>query len=96
MEGGTTFHFVTEGAEVALARAREAAGGRDVRVGGGVDTIRHSLRSRSIDEMHLAISPVLLGSGERRLEGVDLVALGYAVARRERTTLATHVVIARR
>jgi dihydrofolate reductase len=95
MEGGTTFHFVTEGAELALARAREAAGGRDVRVGGGVDTIRQYLRSRSIDEMHLAISPVLLGSGERLFEGVDLVALGYAVVRCERTALATHVVIAR-
>ena len=69
MEGGTTFHFVTEGAAVALERAREAAGGKDVRVGGGVNAIQQYLRLRLIDEMHIALSPVLLGSGERLFDG---------------------------
>ena len=65
MEGGTTFHFVTDGVDAALARAREAAKGKDVRVGGGVNVIQQYLRRRLIDEMHIAISPVLLGAGER-------------------------------
>ncbi len=78
MEGGTTFHFVTDGIERALARAMEAAKGTDVRLGGGVSTIRQFLRARLIDEMHLAISPVLLGSGEHLFAGFDLPALGYA------------------
>lgn len=95
MEGGTTFHFVTEGADVALARAREAAAGRDVRLGGGVDVIRQYLGRRQIDEMHIAISPVLLGSGERLFEGVDLPALGYACTRHVATPRATHVVLSR-
>lgn len=95
MEGGTTFQFVTEGADVALARAREAAAGRDVRVGGGVDVIRQHLGRRQIDEMHIAISPVLLGSGERLFEGVDLPALGYACTRHVATPRATHVVLSR-
>lgn len=95
MEGGTTFHFVTEGPEVALERAREAAGGKDVRVGGGVATIQQYLRLRLIDEMHIAISPVLLGAGERLFEGVNLPALGYACTRHESTPLATHVVLTR-
>lgn len=92
MEGGTTFHFVTEGPEVALKRAREAAGGKDVRVGGGVNTIQQYLRLGLIDEMHIAISPVLLGAGERLFEGVNLPALGYACTRHESSPLATHVV----
>ena len=95
MEGGTTFHFVTEGPVVALERAREAAGGKDVRVGGGVNVIQQYLRHRLIDEMHIAISPVLLGSGERLFEGVNLPALGYACTRCESSPLATHVVLAR-
>lgn len=95
MEGGTTFHFVTEGPVVALERAREAAGGKDVRVGGGVNVIQQYLRHRLIDEMHIAISPVLLGSGQRLFEGVNLPALGYACTRSERSPLATHVVLAR-
>lgn len=95
MEGGTTFHFVTQGIASALAQAREAAGGKDVRVGGGVSVIRQYLRERLIDEMHLALSPVLLGAGERLFEGVNLPALGYACTRCESTPLATHVVIAR-
>jgi len=96
MEGGTTFHFVTEGLATALARAREAAGGMDVRLGGGVNVIRQAIRERLIDEMHIAISPVLLGSGERLFEGVDLPALGYACERCERSAMATHVVITRK
>lgn len=95
MQGGTTFHFVTEGVEVALARAREAAQGKDVRVGGGVNVIQQYLRQRLIDEMHIAISPVLLGTGERLFEGVDLRALGYACTQHVATPLATHVVISR-
>ena len=71
MEGGTTFHFVTEGPAVALARTREAAAGKDVRVGGGVNVIQQYLRLRLIEEMHIAIAPVLLGSGERLFEGVN-------------------------
>ena len=95
MEGGTTFHFVTEGIDVALARAREAAGGKDVRVGGGVSVIQQYLRRRLIDEMHIAIAPVLLGTGERLFEGVNLPALGYACTRHEQSRLATHLIIAR-
>jgi dihydrofolate reductase len=96
MEGGTTFHFVTEGAAAALAQAREAAGAKDVRLGGGVNVIQQYLRQRLIDEMHVAISPVLLGSGERLFEGIDLPALGYACAKHEASALATHVILARR
>ena len=77
MEGGTTFHFVTEGIGAALERAREAAGERDVRIGGGVSLVRQYLRERAIDELHLAVSPVLLGRGEALFEGLDLRELGY-------------------
>jgi dihydrofolate reductase len=95
MDGGTTFYFVTEGVAVALESAREAAAGKDVRVGGGVNVIQQYLRLRLIDEMHIAISPVLLGSGERLFEGVNLPALGYACARHEATARATHLVLSR-
>lgn len=95
MEGGTTFHFVTEGTAAALARAREAAAGKDVRLGGGVDVIRQFLRQRLIDEMHVAVAPVLLGSGERLFEGVNLPALGYACTTHVASPLATHVIITR-
>ncbi|MFO1408258.1 MAG: dihydrofolate reductase family protein [Steroidobacteraceae bacterium] len=95
MQGGTTFHFVTDGPEAALARAREAAGGRDVRLGGGVNVIQQYLRLRLIDEMHVAISPVLLGSGERLFEGIDLPTLGYTCTGHAASPLATHVVIER-
>ncbi len=81
MKGGTEFRFVTEGIESALAQAREAAGGKDVRLGGGVATIRQYLRARLIDEIHLAISPVVLGGGEHLFAGLDLRALGYACTR---------------
>jgi dihydrofolate reductase len=95
MEGGTTFHFVTEGIGVALERAREAANGKDVRLGGGVDVIQQFLRQRLVDEMHVAISPVLLGSGERLFEGIDLPALGYACTKHQASSRATHVVVSR-
>jgi dihydrofolate reductase len=95
MEGGTTFHFVTEGPAVALARAREAAGGKDVRVGGGANVIQQYLRQRLIDEMHIAISPVLLGSGERLFDGVNLPALGYACTQHVASPRATHLVISK-
>jgi dihydrofolate reductase len=77
MTGGTEFRFVTDGIESALAQAKEAAGGKDVRLGGGVATIRQFLGARLIDELHLAISPVLLGQGESLLSGLDLKSLGY-------------------
>ncbi|MFO1220128.1 MAG: dihydrofolate reductase family protein [Burkholderiaceae bacterium] len=96
MKGGTTFHFVTDGFDAALERARAAAGARDVRIGGGVATLRHALRAGVVDEMHLAFSPVLLGRGEAVFEGLDLPALGYAAAEHVGTAAATHVVFRRR
>lgn len=95
MEGGTTFYFVTGGADEALARAREAAGERDVRVGGGAATIRQYLQAGRIDEMHLAFAPVLLGRGEPLLAGLDLLALGFRVTEHVATADATHVVFTR-
>ena len=95
MEGGTTFHFVTEGITAALAQARDAARGKDVRLGGGVNVIQQYLRQRLIDEMHIAISPVLLGAGERLFEGINLPELGYACIRQESSPLATHVILRR-
>ena len=95
MEGHTTFHFVTGGIHEALQRAREAAGGKDVRIGGGANTIQQYLREGLIDELHFAISPVLLGGGERLFEGVDLRALGYTCAEFVATEKATHVVLRR-
>ncbi|MCK6545369.1 dihydrofolate reductase family protein [Myxococcota bacterium] len=95
MKGGTTFHFVTDGIEAALARAKDAAGTRDVRIGGGVATIRQYLRARLIDELHLAYSPILLGRGEHLMEGLDLPALGYSVTEHARSEKATHVVLTR-
>jgi dihydrofolate reductase len=96
MKGGTTFHFVTDGIHAALARATEAANGKDVRVGGGVATIRQYLGERLIDEMHLAVSPVLLGTGESLFAGIDMPKLGYACVESVAGAKATHVVIARR
>jgi dihydrofolate reductase len=91
--GETTFHFVTDGIESALRQARAAAQGKDVRLGGGVATIREYLRAGLIDEMHLAFSPVLLGQGERLLDGIDLPALGFTVTEQVATPHATHVVL---
>lgn len=93
MEGGTTFHFVTDGIESALRQARSAANGRDVRLGGGAHTIRQYLQARLIDELHVAISPVLLGSGESLFAGIDLPQLGYRVVRYVPGARAAHVVL---
>jgi dihydrofolate reductase len=95
MAGGTTFHFVTEGIEAALDQARRAAGDRDIRIGGGPATIRQYLAAGLVDEMHLVISPVLLGSGEPVLAGLDLPALGYRVTAQAASEKATHLTIAR-
>jgi dihydrofolate reductase len=96
MAGGTTFHFVTDGIEAALKRATEAAGGKDIRMGGGVATIREYLSAGLIDEMHLAIAPVLLGAGEHLLGGTDLTRLGFECTEHVPTASATHVVLTRR
>lgn len=95
MEGGTIFHFVTDGIHAALERARDAAGAGDVKIGGGVSTVRQYLQAGLIDELHFAMSPVLLGRGEAMFEGLDLPALGYKVIDFTATDLATHVVIGR-
>ena len=96
MNGGTTFHFVTEGIHAALERAMDAADGKDVRLGGGAFTVRQYLRARLIDELHWATSPVLLGSGETLLRGIDLLQLGYECTQFVSTPAATHVVLTRR
>lgn len=96
MAGGTTFHFVTEGIEVALQRAREAAGGKDVRLGGGVSTVRQYLARRLIDEMHLAVAPVLMGRGENLFAGLDLAALGYQSTGHVAGPGVTHVTVKRK
>jgi len=93
MDGGTVFHFVADGIHAARARATEAAGGKGVRVGGGVATIRQYLQAALIDEMHLAISPVLLGSGEHLFAGINLTKLGYQCTEHVATAKATHVVL---
>jgi dihydrofolate reductase len=95
MEGGTTFHFITGGIHEALDRAREAAGGKDVRIGGGPHTIRQYLRSGLIDRLHVAISPVLLGAGEPLFEGIDLRAQGYECVQFLSSTKARHAVLLR-
>lgn len=95
MEGGTVFHFVTDGIEAALERARDAAGGKDVLIGGGVSTVRQYLAARLVDDMHLAMSPVMLGSGESLFAGLDLPTLGYRVTGRTVTDRATHLTIER-
>jgi dihydrofolate reductase len=96
MEGGTTFHFITDGVDAASQRAFEAAGGRDVRIVGGVGTIRQYLTAGLIDEMHLAIAPRLLGSGEHLLAGINTSGLGYQVAEHIPAAGATHVVLTKR
>ncbi|MBW7881159.1 MAG: dihydrofolate reductase [Caldilineaceae bacterium] len=95
MEGNTTFHFVSGGIHEALDRARMAANGLDVRIGGGPNIVQQYLCAGLIDEMHFAIAPVLLGSGERLFEGVDLQALGYECVRFVASEKATHVVLRR-
>jgi len=96
MKGGTEFRFVTDGIHAALAQAKAAAGGRDVRLGGGVATVREYLRAGLVDDLHLAIAPVLLGSGEPLMHGVDLRALGYECANVVAGERATHVFLEKR
>ena len=98
MEGGTVFHFVTDGASAALEQAMAAATavGKDVQIGGGVSTVRQYLEARVIDELHVAIAPRVLGSGEHLFHGLDLTALGYACTTHVPTAVATHVVLTRR
>jgi dihydrofolate reductase len=93
MEGGTTFHFVTDGLEAALQQARAAANGKDVRIGGGVSVIRQYLVAGQIDELHLAVSPVLLGEGENLFQGINLAQLGLTVSRTVPGENTTHVLI---
>jgi len=95
MKGGTTFHFVTGGIREAMQRAREAAAGADVRIGGGVSTIRQALRAGLVDEMHLVVSPVALGKGENLLAGIDLGDLGFRTTEHATTEKALHVVLTR-
>ena len=95
MSGGTTFHFVTDGIHAALQRAADAAKGQDIRLGGGVATIQQYLRAGLVDEMHLAISPILLGSGEHLLAGIDLPKLGYQCTEHVPTENAIHVTISK-
>jgi dihydrofolate reductase len=95
MEGGTVFHFVTDGIKAALERAREAAGAKDIRIGGGADTIRQYLKARLVDEMHLAVAPIVLGAGEHLLADIDLSALGYTCTKWVASAKAAHYNIAK-
>jgi len=95
MKGGTTFHFVTGGIHEALSRAREAAGARDIRIGGGAATIRQYLEARLLDELHLVFVPVILGKGEPLFAGLDLPRLGYSVTEHVTTPAAMHIVLKR-
>jgi dihydrofolate reductase len=95
MAGGTTFHFVTDGIQAALQRATDAAKDQDVRLGGGVATIQQYLRAGLVDEIHVAVAPVLLGSGENLFAGIDMPKLGYSVTRHVPTAMATHVVLSK-
>lgn len=95
MAGGTTFHFVTDGIHAALDRARAAAKGRDVRIGGGTSTIRQYLQAGLVDEMHIAVSPVFLGTGEHLFAGIDLPKLGFQRREYAPTEKATHIVLGR-
>jgi len=93
MEGGTTFYFITEGIHHTLEKAFDSANGKDVRIGGGVSTIQQYLKEKLIDEMHIAISPVLLGSGENLFSGINMVSLGYKCVEQAATENATHLII---
>jgi dihydrofolate reductase len=95
MQGGTTFHFITDGIHAALDAAKKAAGDRDVRIGGGPATVRQYLQAGLIDEMHLAISPTLLGQGEPLLTGIDLTALGFKCTEHVASPRAMHVVLSK-
>jgi dihydrofolate reductase len=93
--GGTVFHFVSDGIEAVLRRAVEAANGKDVRLGGGVATIKQYLRAGLIDEMHIAVAPVLLGAGENLFAGIDIPGLGYRCTAHVPMPSATHIVLGR-
>lgn len=93
MKGGTVFHFVTDGIEAALKRARNAASGKDIRLGGGVATVRQYLRAGLVDEMHIAMAPAFLGSGENLFTDIDLVKLGYRRTEHVATPIALHIVL---
>lgn len=93
MDGGTSFHFVTDGIASALEKAKAAAGDKNVKIAGGVSVVRQYLQAGLIDEMHLAIPPVVLGRGEAMFAGIDLPALGFSVAERAVTDAATHIVL---
>ena len=95
MAGGTIFHFLTDGIESALRKAKDAAKGKDVRLGGGVATIRQYLSARLIDEMHIAMAPLFLGKGENLFVDLDLPALGYACTERVSTPAVTHLIVAK-
>jgi dihydrofolate reductase len=96
MKGNTEFRFVTDGIRSALTQAKEAAGGKDVRLGGGVSTVREYLRAGLIDELHLAVRPVLLGAGEHLMHGIDLRALGYETVKHVAGERAMHVFLRKR
>src|ERR1700742_4465858 len=96
MKGGTTFYFVTEGIEEAAKRAADAAGDKDVRIGGGVSTVQQYLKAGVIDEMHLVVSPVLIGAGEKFFGNLDLVKMGFQVTRQEMSERVMHVVMERK
>jgi dihydrofolate reductase len=96
MKGGTDFHFVTDGIHAALDRAREAAAGKDVRLGGGTSTVRQYLQARLVDEMHLAVRPVVLGAGENLMKDLDLPTLGYHVEKQVAGERATHMFLRKR
>jgi dihydrofolate reductase len=95
MEGGTTFHFVTDGLDSALRQARASAQDKDVRIGGGVSVVREYLLAGHIDQMHLAMSPVLLGEGENLFAGINLAQLGFSPSRIVAGENATHILIKR-
>ena len=95
MEGGTTFHFITSGIEEALDKAKAAADDKDVKIGGGVATVRQYLQAGLIDELHFAVAPVVLGKGEAMFSGIDLPDLGFRVTEHVASEHATHIVLAK-
>jgi dihydrofolate reductase len=93
MKGGTTFHFITGGIESALEEAKKVANGKDIRIGGGASTIRQFLQAGYINEMHLAFSPIFLGSGEHLFSGIDMSALGFKQVQKINGEKATHIIV---
>lgn len=95
LEGGTTFYFISDGIESALQKARQAAGSKDIKIGGGVQTVRQYIQAGHVDEIHLALAPVAIGQGESLFSGLDLRALGYRTVEHVPTERATHIVLER-